>query len=151
MHGFWRAALYLAALGILAHPVGQALPRSCFDPQRFPYRCGPWEKNGRIYERLGVRRWKNKVPDMSRLLPDMVKKRLGQANTLRLIQETCAAECIHWWLLLLSVGILPLWRSPWCWVLWLLYNLLGNLPYIIIQRYNRPRLLRLAEKEKRRS
>lgn len=151
MHGFWRAALYLAALGVLAHPVGQALPRSCFDPQRFPYRCRPWEKNGRIYERLGVRRWKNKVPDMSHLLPDMVKKRLGQANTLRLIQETCAAECVHWRLLLLSVGILPLWRSPWCWVLWLLYNLLGNLPYIIIQRYNRPRLLRLAEKEKRRS
>lgn len=151
MHGFWRAALYLAALGILAHPLGQALPRSRFDPQRFPWRCRPWEKNGRIYERLGIRRWKNKLPDMSRLLPDMVKKRLGQADTLRLIQETCTAECVHWWLLLLSAGILLLWRSPWCWALWLLYNLLGNLPYIIIQRYNRPRLLRLAEKEKRRS
>lgn len=151
MHGFWRAALYLAALGILAHPLGQALPRSHFDPQRFPWRCRPWEKNGRIYERLGIRRWKNKLPDMSRLLPDMVKKRLGQADTLRLIQETCTAECVHWWLLLLSAGILLLWRSPWCWALWLLYNLLGNLPYIIIQRYNRPRLLRLAEKEKRRS
>ena len=25
MHGFWRAALYAAALGVLAHPVGQAL------------------------------------------------------------------------------------------------------------------------------
>lgn len=151
MHGFWRAALYLAALGILAHPVGQALPRSCFDPQRFPYRTRPWEKNGRIYERLHIRRWKNKLPDMSRLLPDMVKKRLGGADTQRLIQETCAAECVHWWLLLLSAGILFLWRSPWCRALWLLYNLLGNLPYIIIQRYNRPRLLRLAEKEKRRS
>ena len=47
MHGFWRAALYAAALGILAHPVGQALPRRWFDPHRAPYRCRDWEKGGR--------------------------------------------------------------------------------------------------------
>ena len=30
------------------------------------------------------------------------------------------------------------------------YDLVGNLPFIMIQRYNRPRLLRLAEKLERR-
>ena len=49
MHGFWRAALYAAALGVLAHPVGQALPRRWFDPHQAPYRCRDWEKGGRVY------------------------------------------------------------------------------------------------------
>ena len=38
-------------------------------------------------------------------------------------------------------------KSVWSWALWLVYNLLGNVSFILIQRYNRPRLLRLAEKE----
>lgn len=43
--------------------------------------------------------------------------------------------------------MLFLWKSVWSWLLWLVYNLLGNVSFILIQRYNRPRLLRLAEKE----
>ena len=78
MHGFWRAALYAAALGILAHPVGQALPRRWFDPHRAPYRCRDWEKGGRVYNKLHIRRWKDRLPDMSRLMPDMVKKKLAK-------------------------------------------------------------------------
>ena len=77
MHGFWRAALYAAALGILAHPVGQALPRRWFDGERFPYECYKWEKQGKLYTRIGVDRWKTLVPDMSRILPDMVKKQVS--------------------------------------------------------------------------
>ena len=111
MHGFWRAALYAAALGILAHPVGQALPRRWFDPHRAPYRCRDWEKGGRVYNKLHIRRWKDRLPDMSRLM----------------------------------------WKSVWSWVLWLVYNLLGNVSFILIQRYNRPRLLRLAEKENKKN
>ena len=57
------------------------------------------------------------------------------------------AECVHCWLIVLSVGMLFLWKSVWSWRLWLVYNLLGNVSFILIQRYNRPRLLRLAEKE----
>ncbi len=147
MHGFWRAALYAAALGILAHPVGQALPRRWFDPYRTPYRCRDWEKGGRVYNKLHIRRWKDRLPDMSRLMPDMVKKKLAAADPMSLVQETCVAECVHCWLVVLSVGMLFLWKSVWSWALWLVYNLLGNVSFILIQRYNRPRLLRLAEKE----
>ena len=80
MHGFWRAALYAAALGILAHPVGQALPRRWFDPYQAPYRCRDWEQGGRVYNKLHIRRWKDRLPDMSRLMPDMVKKKLAAAG-----------------------------------------------------------------------
>ena len=147
MHGFWRAALYAAALGVLAHPVGQALPRRWFDPHQAPYRCRDWEKGGRVYNKLHIRRWKDRLPDMSRLMPDMVKKKLSAADPMSLVQETCVAECVHCWLIVLSVGMLFLWKSVWSWLLWLVYNLLGNVSFILIQRYNRPRLLRLAEKE----
>ena len=91
------------------------------------------------------------LPDMSRLMPDMVKKKLAAADPMSLVQETCVAECVHCWLVVLSVGMLFLWKSVWSWALWLVYNLLGNVSFILIQRYNRPRLLRLAEKENKKN
>lgn len=145
-----KGVFYLLALSLLAHPVGQALPRRWFSGDRWPWASAPFEKEGRFWRKLGVHRWKDKVPDMSRLLGDMVKKRLapdGKTDYALLVQETCVAECVHCWLVALSVGMLFLWKSVWSWALWLVYNLLGNVSFILIQRYNRPRLLRLAEKE----
>ena len=141
MHGFWRCALYLAALGVAAHPLGQALPRKWFCAEKAPWRSAPWEKGGRIYLKLGIRKWKDHLPDMSRLMPDMVRKDLGSDPAV-LVQETCVAECVHWALTLLSAGIFFLWRSGWT-------ALLGNVSFIVIQRYNRPRLQKLAEKTRR--
>ena len=40
MHGLLASILYLALLGLLAHPVGQALPRRWFHPDRRPWT--PW-------------------------------------------------------------------------------------------------------------
>ena len=74
MHGFWRCALYLAVLGVAAHPLGQALPRKWFCAEKAPWRPAPWEKGGRIYLKLGIRKWKDHLPDMSRLMPDMVRR-----------------------------------------------------------------------------
>ena len=149
MHGFWRAALYAAALGVLAHPVGQALPRRWFDPHQAPYRCRDWEKGGRVYNKLHIRRWKDRLPDMSRLMPDMVKKKLAAADPMSLVQETCVAECVHFCLGLLSLGAFALCRSGWMVCIVAVYILLGNLPFQIIQRYNRPRLLRLMRKARK--
>lgn len=148
------AALYIAALGILSHFVGQALPRAHFDPQRFPYRSADWENGGKVYEKLGIKRWKDRLPDMSKIMPDMVKKKMSAVKSQGmdvLIAETCVAECVHWALILLSLGIFFFWRGAWAVVFWLVYNLLGNLPFIIIQRYNRPRLVMLEQRRKRRA
>ena len=148
------AALYVAALGILSHFVGQALPRAHFDPQRFPYRSADWEHGGKVYEKLGIKHWKDRLPDMSKIMPDMVKKKMSAVKSQGmdvLIAETCVAECVHWALMLLSLGIFFFWRGAWAVVFWLVYNLLGNLPFIIIQRYNRPRLVMLEQRRKRRA
>lgn len=150
---FLYSVLYIAGLGILSHFVGQVLPRGRFDAQKFPYRSADWEKNGKVYEKLGIKHWKDYLPDMSKIMPDMVKKKMSAAKeqgTDVLIAETCVAECVHWALIVLSLGIFLFWHSGWAVVFWLVYNLFGNVPFIIIQRYNRPRLVLLEQRRKRR-
>ena len=151
---FLYSVLYIAGLGILSHFIGQALPRAHFDAQKFPYRTADWEKNGKVYEKLGIKHWKDRLPDMSKIMPDMVKKKMSAAKeqgTDVLIAETCVAECVHWSLIVLSMGIFLFWHSAWAVVFWLVYNIAGNVPFIIIQRYNRPRLVMLEQRRKRRS
>lgn len=138
--------LYIALLGILAHVVGEALPRRWFHFDRGLYRCRDWEREGAVYERLSVQRWKLHLPDMSRLAPDMVKKQLKgrptAASLERLLQETCVAESVHWVLMACSVGLAALMRGALGVAAALLYAL-SHVPFILIQRYNRPRLARL--------
>ena len=155
MSGFLKCVLYLLALALLAHPVGQALPRRWFDGERFPYKCYKWEKQGKLYTRIGVDRWKTLVPDMSRILPDMVKKRVEPtavtaAQAAVLVQETCVAEAVHTASSLLGLICLWLWPGWGGAAVWLVWFLLGNLPFLLIQRYNRPRLLRLRSLLQRR-
>lgn len=151
---FVYAVLYIAALGILSHFFGQALPRARFDAGRFPYRAAKWENGGKVYEKLGIKHWKDRLPDMSKIMPDMVKKKMSAVKEQGmdvLIEETCVAECVHWTLIVLSLGIFAFWRDAWAVVFWLVYNILGNLPFIIIQRYNRPRLVMLEQRRRRRA
>lgn len=150
MTGFWKCVLCALVLALLAHPLGQALP-SRFRPEKFPFRPWRWEKNGRVYTRLGIDKWKRLVPDMSRLLPDMVKKQLPAstaavtaAQAEALVQETCRAELVHGVSCLLGLSFLWLWRGWGGVIVLLVWVLLANLPFILIQRYNRPRLVRLA-------
>lgn len=144
-----KGIVYLLALSALAHPLGQALPRRWFHWEKRPWAAASFEKGGRFWCRLGVHRWKNKVPDMSRLMSDMVKKKLqpqGRTDYVLLVQETCVAECVHFVLMLLAFGAFFFCRSGWMVFFVAIYILLGNLPFWIIQRYNRPRLVRLAQK-----
>lgn len=141
--------VYAAVLALAAHPLGQAL-RCRFRPDRPPFRPRRWEKSGRVYAKLGVEKWKRLVPDMSRLLPDMVKKELPGRGTLTaaqadmLVQETCRAETVHAVSCLLGLAFLRLWPGVGGAVVLAVWVLLANLPFIVIQRYNRPRLVRLA-------
>lgn len=114
MSGFWKCVLYAAALALLAHPLGQAIPGP-FDPEKRLFRSRKWEQNGRIYTKLAIDKWKKLVPDMSRILPDMVKKELPGSGVVTadqaaaLVQETCRAELVHGASCLLGLAFLWLW------------------------------------------
>ena len=150
MHPLISCILYVAVIGIISQLIGPFLPRHWFHADRFPYRTWAWEKNGRVYNKLGIRRWKDHVPDMSRIAKNMVSKKLplssGSEQMERLVQETCVAELVHALLILLGLWCLHLWPGIGGVIFWLLYAILGNLTFIVIQRYNRPRLVGLQAK-----
>lgn len=152
-----RFVIPVAVIGILAHVIGEALPRRWFDASRFPYRAYAFERNGRFYEALGIRKWKNVLPDKSRIAPGTYRKAIcgsaqqhSAAHMERLLQETCVAECVHWALLVISPILLFTMESPAAYVMTPLYGL-SNLPYIMIQRYNRPRLAALSARMQRKA
>lgn len=145
-----KSLLYLAILGILAHFIGEALPRSAFKPELAPFSSFKWEQNGRIYERIAIHKWKDHLPDMSRVMKDMMPKRLSggrvsAGNVYRLAVETCVSETVHWALCVSAFGVGIFWRGAARWIMPLIV-ILSNIPFIMIQRYNRPKLLALSKR-----
>ena len=143
-------AIYLAGVGIVSFVLGRIVPKHWFRAEAFPFRCFDFEREGRIYEKLWIRKWQSKVLDMSRIVPFLMpKKRLIQGfedKLPRMIQETCVAECVHELLSIAGLMCLRIWSGPGGIVVTVLYIILGNVPYIIVQRYNRPRLVRMQKK-----
>ena len=150
---FLKCACYLAALGVLSFVLGRLVPKTWFDYTRFPYRPFAFERDGRVYESLGIARWQSRVPDMSRIFPKLMppKKmplRPDGQTLLVMIRETCAAEATHALLILAGLGVIAIWPGAWSVLLYLVYAIFGNLIFIFIQRYNRPRLVRLYERKR---
>ena len=150
--------LYVILLGLLSYPAGRLISRRGPDPERFPFRDWTWEQGGRVYEKLNVKRGQDRIPDVSRVLGRwMPRKSLKggfSPDSIRImIKETCTAEVIHSILSFLGLNLMNIWEGTGGRVVCLIYVLLGNLPFIIVQRYNRPRLKKmlesLQEREKR--
>ena len=147
--------LYMLLLGVLCFPFGRLLARIPFRADRFPFRAFPFERDGKAYAKIGIRNWQNKAPDISRLLPWIVPRKQitgkPDADMLkRMINETCVAELTHFLLCLAGAVLLRIWPGPGGAVLFAAYVLLGNIPFILIQRYNRPRLQKLLLAAERR-
>jgi glycosyl-4,4'-diaponeurosporenoate acyltransferase len=127
------------------------LPNRFFSPQSPIFRAFSWEKEGRIYEKyLRVSRWKQILPDGSIVAKSRgFRKKKLQSFTFeyleRFMVESCRAEMTH------LLAILPFWvfwfftppYVPW---MMLVYALIVNIPCIIVQRYNRPRIMRILQK-----
>lgn len=127
------------------------LPDRFFSPGRFFYRAHRFEKEGRIYNTLlRVSQWKHLLPDGAAVWKKRgyEKKRLtdfSRENLRKFLTESCRAEMTHW------LAIFPFWVFwfftppivPW---IMLFYAVAVNLPCIIVQRYNRPRIERLLGK-----
>ena len=122
------------------------LPARFFRPDAFLWRAHRWEKEGRVYDDIfHVRAWKRLLPDGGAAFHKRGyrKKNLtdySEANLERFLVESARGELTHW------LAILPFWVfglfSPPV-VVWLMlaYALAVNVPCIIAQRYNRPRVL----------
>lgn len=135
--------IYVSLIGLFSHVIGQVMPRDWIDPDGLLFRSRNWEQNGTLYVRLKIRKWKDKLPDASKKLRFLYPKRVdlthNEENLRRMIEETCVAEFIHILLIILSLGVTRIWRGTPGWICWLLC-VAGNVPFIMIQRFNRPRL-----------
>ena len=152
---FLSCFLYILLLGLLCFPFGRLMAKIPFRTDRFPFRPFPFEREGKLYEKIGIRGWQSKAPDISKLIPGIVPRkeipRRPDAEALRrMINETCVAELTHVLLCLAGLALLRLWPGAGGIVLLALYVLLGNIPFILIQRYNRPRLQKLLRAAERR-
>lgn len=146
---FINCVLYLAIVGFGGFLVGLILPRKLFNSEIFPFKSFKFESNGRIYEKLKIRKWKDKLPDMSTFVKFMVPKTFDIASDAtclkRLIDESCVAELIHFVLIICGLYCKIIWNSSGGTILCIMW-IMGNLPYIIIQRYVRPKMLKTYKK-----
>ncbi len=143
--------IYFIIIGQGCFFFGLLLPRERFDEDIFPYKSFGWERKGKVYNALRIKKWKCKVPDMSMITDKIFPKRISLGMTSkeldRLIKESCVAEFIHYVLSVLALGFYYIWKGKTGTILTILY-IFGNLPYVIIQRYNRPKFVTLREKLK---
>lgn len=101
------------------------------------------ERGGRTYERrLGIRRWKHRLPEAGALFAGGVSKRHVTRDLDRFVAETRRAEYGHWLALACSPAF-ALWNPPSGLVLMTAYGVLVNAPFIAVQRYNRQRAQRV--------
>lgn len=138
------AVLWIAwsvASGYIAH----RLPLARLQRDQGLLRLRPSER--RFYVRVcRIKRWKDKLPEGGDLFPGGYNKShlrgRDPAALARFAAETRRAEITHW--LIMAAGpLFLLWNPWWLGIIMLAYAVIANLPCLIVQRYNRARLLRL--------
>ena len=132
---------YHFAMRLVVGGLGRLLPQRL--DSAFWFREQPWEKG--LYRRLKVKGWKGKMPTYR---PERFDLRL---HTLaEIIHTTCVAEITHEIIIPLSFApllVIPKFGAAPVFVITSLLAALFDGIFVIMQRYNRPRLLRLSRKE----
>ena len=151
---YFKFAIYVIIAGNIAHYLGETIPRS-LNYKNSPFAPFEWEENGRFYQKtLHISKWKDKMIDMGKASASTAAKQIGDTvsedSIEFMIQETCKAEITHFAIIVFSPIMFIFMTAPYSFFGVILYDL-SNLFDIIIQRYNRPRLVRLLEKLKNKS
>lgn len=110
-------------------------------------RLRAWEQSGAWWQRhLRVRRWKDRLPEAGALFAGGYSKRHVTSRSTdvldRFRRETVRAERVHW-LIMASTPIHLIWCRPTVFAGMVVFGLVSNVPFIIIQRVNRGRIDRL--------
>lgn len=129
------------------------LPKKWFDPYHKYLTVSKKEK--KILEALGIKKWKDKIPEIGALTCDFGKGKIEDPTDSKYIYEflieTGYAEVIHNTSCIIGF-FLCLFYPPFIYVVGLpvaVINIFYNILSALIQRYNRPKLLTLYERRKR--
>ena len=121
---------------------------SVYNPNKKMFQPKKWERNGKWYEsKLHIKKWKDYLPQHAGK-EGFSKKHFTNLSLEYIdifIVETCRAEwnhkmsCIY---IIITFIISPLPIA----IIFSIFTILANVPFFIIQRYNRFRLLRVKHK-----
>ncbi len=136
---------YHLAMRLLVGTVINAIYRNRIDHNKWWFRERRFER--KLYKALGVNRWKKSMPTYDEQAFDF-----STHTAAELLGTMCQAELVHEVILLLS--FVPLIFSLWWddFLVFLLTSIAAAAAdgvFVIMQRYNRPRVLRLAGKSAR--
>lgn len=133
--------------------VRYCLPKKVFNPFLKCYNVAKGER--KFYERIGIRKWKDRIPEAGQMFANFSKTEVADMTNNEYVQkfmsETIYAEIMHWLSaifsfliifidlrLALTVG-LPL----------VIGNMILNILPVMVQRYNRPKLMVLYQRNER--
>jgi glycosyl-4,4'-diaponeurosporenoate acyltransferase len=127
-------------------------PLKLLNPCNWIFRPKAWECEGAIYQKLfRIKKWKNALPELGDFIKGVFHKKKLQRFELEYLRtyivESCRAELTHESIILTSL-LFPLWAEPTICMPIIYISLLLNTPFIMIQRHNRPRIMRMLEKTK---
>ncbi len=104
------------------------------------YQIHSWEN--KLYSLMNVKLWKNKMPTFD---PDMFNPKIHTWD--EIVQAMCQSELVHETNVVLS--FVPVIASVWFGAFWVFFitSLAGacfDMCFVIMQRYNRPRVVKIA-------
>ena len=133
--------------------VRYCLPKKVFNPFLKIYNVG--KKERKFYEKIGIRQWKDRIPEAGQLFANFAKTEIldmtNNEYVKKFMSETIYAEIMHWLSVIFSFLIifidlslaltvgLPL----------VIGNMILNLMPVLVQRYNRPKLMVLYQRNER--
>jgi glycosyl-4,4'-diaponeurosporenoate acyltransferase len=141
--------LFHFGAGYVAHH----LPARILVALPFVSRSYARERAGKAYRWLGIHTWKDRIPEAGAFYRGGFSKRHLQSHDLAYLErfalETTRAEFSHWltWGLSLTFFAWTPWQVG---VMMVLYGAASNVPFILVQRYNRARLCQIIQASARR-
>lgn len=147
-------SLAWAGFGLVSGSLAHRVPLDRLDHDSWLTRLRPFEVRGRWYDRwFGVRRWKDRLPEAGGWLAGgWAKDRIRSfaiADLERLTAETRRAEWVHWSNVVFGATFL-FWTAWPVGTLMLAFGSLVHLPFVMVQRYNRARLVYVIDSAKNR-
>ena len=98
----------------------------------------------KLYNLIRVRKWKKYLPTYSPVTFDTTQKTVKE-----IVGATCQAEIVHEIIMVLSlmpIALIPLLGGAAAIIITSFLSMLIDLTFVILQRYNRPKLIRVMER-----
>lgn len=139
-------SLAWALFGLVSGLIGAQIPPGRLRRDLGPLRLRPFEAGGSWYcRRLRIQRWKDRLPEAGGLFGGVSKKSLASRRPEmleRFAVETRRAEWVHWANIAFGATFV-LWTDVRIGAFMFLFGVVVHLPFIVVQRYNRARVMRI--------